>query len=248
MIKEAYGNQTRFTGVARRPRGFRAIRQGREESSRCAAFYARTPRKGIPQESSGEPKQARTKAKGYGLGFESDASDWRRRSISFITLSLLDNITIRRRVASSGFSFGMKSSSAESRAAIHAGKLSFRARNNFTTSAVSRSYTSIGLAAFRPLVVTNRGIVRPQRVDKLDFLHPHLRSRSSFGTPKDLAPNRKVAPLFRREVSTDCGAVPRSEIPERSRKIHPNVNLAVGESDFINPLHSELADCIAGRY
>jgi hypothetical protein len=41
-------------------------------------------------------------------------------------------------VASSGFSFGMKSSSAESKAAMHAVKLSAPARNNFTTSSVSQ--------------------------------------------------------------------------------------------------------------
>jgi hypothetical protein len=60
-----------------------------------------------------------------------------RRSISFI--SLLDSITMRSRVASSGLSLGMRSSSAESRARMQAVKLSRSAKNSFTAASVSRS-------------------------------------------------------------------------------------------------------------
>src|ERR1700674_255344 len=88
------------------------------------------------------------------------------------------------------------------------------------------------LAAFRPLVISNRGIVRSERVDILDFLRPH------FGIRNDLASDSEVSPLLGREISFQRFTIGRSEVPESASEIHPDVNLSIRVRDLIDELHS----------
>jgi len=184
-MKESYGQ---VTGVQRRPRGFREIRQGYAESSHCATLYASAPRKGLSQESRGESKQARTKIKTRTIHSSVNAHSRPKKK----TLEMWPTSSVL-----SG------PSEAENRKHIHTSKscgnwdiTTLQTVRNWPNSNKRRNRNRGSLAAFRP-VVPNRRIVRLESADKLDFLRSHFSLRGGFRLPQNLAPDCKISPLLR---------------------------------------------------
>jgi len=109
----------------------------------------------------------------------------------------------------------------------------------FVTTFVCRSVrNSIWLLKFRPTVITDGGVIRPQSQNKFNLFGGHGRPSGGFEFPQNLSANRKITALLPREVTRNQFTVGAPKIINVVGSILPNVDFPVRIGDLENDVHA----------
>ncbi len=109
----------------------------------------------------------------------------------------------------------------------------------FVTRIVCRSVrNSIWLLKFRPTIITDGWVIRPQSENKFNLFGGHGGPSGGFGFPQNLSANHKIAPLFPCEVTGNQITVGAPKIINVVGSILSNVDFPVRIGDLENDVHA----------